>query len=74
LGRYQFVWSKHHKDIKKVTGINDRNEFVASPQEQEKYMDHRITTLKTNANKIRRDESNAKKFADEELLALCHFM
>ncbi len=74
LGRYQFVWSKHHKDIRKVTGINDRNEFVASPQAQEKYMNHRITTLKTNANRIRRNEKNAKKFTDEELLALCHFM
>ncbi len=74
LWRYQFIWSIHRSDIKRVTGIHSYKEFVRDPGSQEKYMDYWIGTLKNNAEKIRTNLTQASKFSTEELLALCHFL
>ena len=39
-GRYQFIWSIHKDDINKVTGVKSANEFLNSPQAQDKYFQY----------------------------------
>ena len=54
LGKYQFIWSLHKNDIKRVTGISDPDQFRYNPQAQEKFMDwFRDNQLLPQATKIK---------------------
>lgn len=51
-GKYQFHWEKFGPDIKKQTGVKNREEFLASKDAQEKFMDWHIeNNLKPQAEK-----------------------
>lgn len=54
IGKYQFVWSLHKNDIKRVTGVSDPDQFRYNPQAQEKFMDwFRDNQLLPQATKIK---------------------
>lgn len=36
-GKYQFLWGTHGGDIQRVTGVKSREEFLRSPEAQERY-------------------------------------
>lgn len=37
VGAYQFLWNTHGKDIRKVTGVKSRQEFLNSKEAQDQY-------------------------------------
>lgn len=51
-GKYQFNWKLFGNDIKKQTGVKSREEFLASKDAQEKFMDYHVENiLKPEAEK-----------------------
>lgn len=51
-GKYQFDWGLFGEDIKKVTGVKSREEFLKNKDAQEKFMDYHIDhNLVPNGNK-----------------------
>ncbi len=74
LGRYQFV-PKRHPDLFKISWVKNKEEFLAYPSAQEKYMDHRISDLENHAKNIERTaRKKAEKYSHAEILALCHYL
>ena len=39
-GKYQFLWNTHKKDIEKLTGIKTKQQFLDTPEAQEKYFEY----------------------------------
>lgn len=39
VGKYQFLWSKWGNDIKRVTGVDNEQQFRTNPKSQERFMD-----------------------------------
>jgi len=37
LGKYQYLWGHHGNQIQKVTGVTSMEDFINSPEAQEKY-------------------------------------
>ena len=53
-GKYQFLWNQHKNDIKEVTGVKTKQEFLNNPDAQEEFFDYwNKTTLTPWANKIK---------------------
>ena len=53
-GKYQFLWEQHKPDIKKVTGVKTKEDFLNSPDAQEEFFDYwDQNTLTPWANKIK---------------------
>ena len=53
-GKYQFLWNQHKNDIKEVTGVKTKQEFLNNPDAQEEFFDYwDKTTLTPWANKIK---------------------
>jgi hypothetical protein len=51
-GKYQFDWGLYGDPIKKLTGVKNREEFLASKDAQEKFMDYHVkNNLKPEAEK-----------------------
>ena len=72
-GKYQFLWNLHGKNITKQTGIKSKEEFLKSPEAQEKFMTWHINnSLIPAAKKLKIDNPNTE-FSIEELMALTHF-
>lgn len=73
-GKYQFDWGIYGPDIKKQTGVKNREEFLASKDAQEKFMDwHVENNLKPQAEK--RFEAVKKLHPDvtlEDVMLLGH--
>ena len=40
LGKYQHMWSVHNKEIEKITGVNNKEDYLNNPKAQEKYQSH----------------------------------
>ena len=40
VGKYQFLWDKHGKEISRVTGVTSKESFRNNPEAQEKFFDH----------------------------------
>lgn len=72
LGKYQFVPSYHWKDIKKVTGVKNWNEFLHKPQAQEDFFTwHTEHNLKPDVERIR--QYNKDGYSEDQLARLVHF-
>lgn len=66
-GKYGFSWLYHSPDIKKITGVKDKQEFLNNPKAQEKYFEWYVNnTLKPAIGRMR---SGGAKDADEAELA-----
>lgn len=83
VGKYQFLWgdeikekntgkrSGHHTMIMKVTGVKSKEEFLNSPEAQEKYMQYVYEhDYKPTINKLK---SQYNGMSDDLLSALLHF-
>lgn len=55
MGKYQFVPRWHMSKIKDVTGVKNQQEFIDSPEAQEKYMDHVLAGYQKRVGKYRDD-------------------
>lgn len=55
-GKYQFLWNTHKKDIEKLTGVKTKQEFLNTPEAQEKYFEYwDKNTLTPAAKKIKNE-------------------
>jgi hypothetical protein len=80
-GKYQFIWDGGKdwggwkSDIEKVTGAKTQDEFLSSPDAQEKFMDHVIQNNYVPAiSKLKANNPDlVQGYNDEQLMALVHF-
>jgi len=80
-GKYQFIWDGGKNwggwksDIQKVTGLKTQDEFLSSPDAQEKFMDHVIQNNYVPAiSKLKANNPDlVQGYNDEQLMALVHF-
>lgn len=71
-GKYQFLWNTHGKKIAELTGVNSKQQFLNSPEAQEKYFDYwNASTLTPYAQKIKQ-QYNPKQSLDQ-LKMMIHF-
>ena len=69
-GKYQFLWNTWGKEIERVTGVSTKQEFLDSPQAQEKFFKYYVNTeLKPQVATLKRDSTKS----DAALAALVHF-
>jgi len=70
VGKYQFLWNTWGNDIERETGVSNKQEFLNSPQAQEKFFKHYVNTvLKPQVATLKRDSNKS----DAALAALIHF-
>jgi len=73
VGKYQFRWTTWKPDIKKVTGISTKEEFMNNPEAQEQYFDHfERTVLRPQARQLKRQFPDTT-YDDTQLAKLVHF-
>lgn len=71
-GKYQFLWNSHRNKITELTGVKSKQEFLNTPEAQEKYFDYwNSTTLTPYAQKIKQ-QFNPKQSMDQ-LKMMIHF-
>lgn len=76
-GKYQFLWGTgpgkgFGDDIKKVTGVRSRQEFLDSPSAQETYFKHHLeNNLKPAVQELK--PLNKDGYDDDQLAMLVHF-
>jgi len=69
-GKYQFLWNTWGKEIERVTGVSTKQEFLDSPQAQEKFFKYYVNTeIKPQVATLKRDSSKS----DAALAALIHY-
>ena len=69
-GKYQFLWNTWGKEIERVTGVSTKQEFLDSPQAQEKFFKYYVNTeIKPQVATLKRDSSKS----DSALAALIHY-
>ena len=69
-GKYQFLWNTWGKEIERVTGVSTKQEFLDSPQDQEKFFKYYVNTeLKPQVANLKQDSTKT----DAALAALVHF-
>jgi hypothetical protein len=72
VGKYQFRWNIWQDSIKKITGIKSKDQFLKSPQAQEKYFSwYSKNYLKPQAEKL--DKYNKEGLSMDQLEKLVHF-
>jgi hypothetical protein len=72
VGKYQFRWNIWKDSIQKVTGISSKDEFLKSPEAQEKYYNwYEKHYLKPAADKIQ--QYNKAGLSMDQLEQLVHF-
>jgi hypothetical protein len=72
VGKYQFRWNIWQDSIKKVTGVKSKDEFLKSPQAQEKYFGwYQKHFLKPAAEKLQ--QFNTAGLSMDQLERLVHF-
>lgn len=72
VGKYQFRWNIWKDSIQKVTGVKSKEEFMKSPQAQEKYFAwYERTYLRPGAAKLQK--YNKKNLDNDQLEQLIHF-
>lgn len=78
VGRYQIEWDAeswegHGKNIMKITGVKDKNEFLASPKAQDQYMQHLYDGYVKELPKLRSQNLlDQRNLSDNELLWAMH--
>jgi hypothetical protein len=73
IGKYQHMWSIHKGTIAKITGIRDQNEYLNSPEAQEKVQQKFNTEYLNNLPELRSiANNNGLNLSDEELVYLNH--
>jgi hypothetical protein len=71
IGKYQFIWNIHKKDIKRITGISNPDDFRYNPQAQEQFMDwFRDTQLFPQATELK--QKYDVPLSVEQLMAMVH--
>lgn len=71
-GAYQFIWSLHNDWIKNVTGVKSKQEFLKSPEAQEKAFDYwDANTLTPAAMRIKRQTGTRDSL--EQIKMKVHF-
>lgn len=69
-GKYQFLWNTWGKEIERVTGVSTKQEFLDSPQAQEKFFKYYVNNeLKPQVAQLKSDSTKS----DAALAALVHF-
>lgn len=69
-GKYQFLWNTWGKDIERVTGVSTKQEFLDSPEAQEKFFKYYVNNeLKPQVAQLKSDSTKS----DAALAALVHF-
>lgn len=69
-GKYQFLWNTWGKEIERVTGVSTKQEFLDSPQAQEKFFKYYVNTeIKPQVATLKRDSAKS----DAALAALIHY-
>jgi len=69
-GKYQFLWNTWSKDIERVTGVSTKQEFLDSPEAQEKFFKYYVNNeLKPQVAQLKSDSTKS----DAALAALVHF-
>lgn len=71
-GKYQFLWGTHGNEIKEVTGVSSKEDFLKSPQAQEQFMNHWVSNVLAPRVSIFRQEGLGKGFSDNQLAMLIH--
>lgn len=72
VGKYQFLWSAWGDSIKKVTGVGSKDEFLHSPQAQEKYYAwYEKHYLMPQVAKLQ--QYNKAGLSDQQLAKLVHY-
>lgn len=72
-GAYQFIWHWHGDKIKNITGVKTPEEFLKSPEAQEKYFEYHYDTFlrpQTEVFKMRFPNSG---LTDEQIIEGLHF-
>lgn len=70
-GRYGFSWNAHASDIKKITGVKDRAEFLQDQDAQDKYFSWHIDhNVKPAMERLK--DLNKADLGDAELAKLVH--
>lgn len=71
-GKHQFLWNDFGDDIKRVTGVKSKSEYLNNPQAQEKFFRYHVeNNLAPSVNRLR--DFNKKGYSDEQLAKLVHF-
>lgn len=71
-GKYQFLWSKWGDDIKRITGVESREQFLHSPAAQEEYYSYyEQNYLTPGVERIKNQVPN--DLNDTQLAKLIHF-
>lgn len=77
VGKYQFLWGKSPdkgfgEDIKRVTGVKSKREYLDSPKAQEQYFKYHLeNNLKPSVEELR--SLNKAGYDDSQLAMLVHF-
>lgn len=71
-GKYQFLWNDFGDDIRQVTGVKSKREFLTNPDAQEKYFKHHVEkNLGPTVEQLR--QFNKQGYSDNQLAKLAHF-
>lgn len=73
VGKYQFRWNPWKDSINKITGINNKEEFMNNPQAQEDFFDHYYKTTLIPQLQTVRKEFPGSRYTDDEIMKLLHF-
>lgn len=72
VGKYQFRWNIWQDSIKKITGVKSKDQFLKSPEAQEKYFNwYSKHYLKPQAEKL--SQYNKQGLSIDQLEKLVHF-
>lgn len=74
-GKYQWVWSQWGDKIMEATGVKTQQEFLDSPEIQEKFTDYMFTEgYEGDVNALKKKyPEKTKDMSDSQLTALVHF-
>ena len=72
-GKYQFLWNTWGKEIKAVTGVNSKQEFLNSPDAQDSFYQNYYVPNKMLPAVERIKKQTGTQLSDEQLAKLYHF-
>lgn len=72
IGKYYILWGDQAQNIKKITGVKNREDFRNNPDAQEKYFKwYSDNTLKPSVDQLRKVAGDT--YSDDDLSKLSHF-
>ncbi len=72
-GGYQFVWHWHGDKIKEITGVKSPEEFLKSPDAQDKYFKYHYDTLLKPYTRLFKDQYPDSGLTDVQIMDGLHF-